>query len=829
MEQLKRLFSYYRAYHMDGPLMLRFLGLFGALSFPLFYLLRFTKSTAPYDDMPLRLMNFVLCLLLIFKDQWPRRLQPFYFAYSYAALVVALPMTFMYTSLRNGGGLVGVGNTLMAVFFVILLTDWRNMLVMLGIGFSSAVLLYIATAPDPSVPVEYVARLPILLLVIVGGSVFKYASERATAERVRRAYASLAGSIAHEMRNPLSQLKHSLHSMQNALPRPTMDAHAQVLQAAQIDSLYSHLAQGEVAVRRGLQVISMTLDEVSARPPDKAGFAFLSAAQVCHKAVQEYGYESEDERSRVSVRVVSDFVFRGDETAFLFVLFNLIKNALYYAGAHPHARLVVTVDQGRVLVRDTGPGIAPEALGQLFEPFGSSGKSGGTGLGLAYCARVVRAFGGTIRCDSVRGQYTEFTMVFPRAGEDEQEAHRQAVLARARGAFAGKRLLVVDDDAALRAITRHKLLPLQAAVDEAADGRQAMALLSGTRYDLVLLDLSIPVMDGYAVAEAVRAGLAPANQATRIVAYTSEPAHLARVKTEKAGFDAMVSKPCDQVPLLQALCQALDSPVRQPEAAHGALAGRSILLADDNAYNRKAVAAYLRHAGASVTEAGDGEAALALLHGMPRCDAVLLDIDMPRMGGLDAARAIRAQASAHQLVPIVALTAYSGAAMRQAAQSAGMSGLMTKPVDAQALCDRLCQLWAGAGEPAPAAPAGHDSTSGDMALLDVARLENYARLGMLQELVNDYLPDITSLIDRLEEAVVRGERQACMDALHSLVGMSGEAGAYRLHHMIRRIYIVMMEDPRHPAASGWVSDVRALAGETAQELHKFTISRGRAS
>lgn len=819
MKIIRNLLARFQAYHQHEPLMLWYAGLLSTVCFPLFYLLRFTKSTPVYDDLAIRLMACVACALLLLRNKWPRRLTPLFFPYAYAVIIFSLPFAFMYISLKNGGGPIAVGNTLMAVFFVILVTDWRNMIVMVVAGFGSAILLYATTDPNAAVPLDYVARLPILLLVLVGGSFFKIALERATAEKVRNAYASLAGSIAHEMRNPLGQIKHSLEQIQQALPIPTAASQHQPLDAQAIVALYKHLAQGQVAVARGLQVIAMTLDEVNSKPLNPSGFVYLSAAQACEKAVQEYGYESDEQRRRVRVQVDADFVFRIDETAFLFVLFNLIKNALFYLPAYPHSQVVVTIGGGMVKVRDNGPGISPDSFARLFEPFNTRGKSGGTGLGLAYCQRVMRAFGGTISCESVQGDYTLFVLAFPPVSMQERESHRQAVLTRGRGLFEGRRLLLVDDDAAQRTITRHKLLPLGSQIDEVPDGLHAMALLSQAEYDLVVLDLNMPALDGYAVARHLREGRVPANQSVRIVAYTSEPAHLAQVKTRKAGIDGFVSKPCDQVTLVLALCQALCAPpVERGQAP--ALAGRAVLLADDNEYNRKAVAAYLKHAGASVAEVNSGAAAVQMLGAMQQCDAILLDLDMPGMSGLEAAQAIRTSGLPLRHAPIVALTAHSGPAFEKAARDAGMEGFMTKPIDAQALCAKLNELARpAAGVPQPAVD-----------LLDLQRLEGYLRIGMLEELVSDYLPQVAAVVDRVEQSALRGDFADCSAALHSLVGMSGEMGANRLHLFARSLYITMVEDATWPVPTDWTGEIQRLSQESDRALRAFAapLSKARA-
>lgn len=824
MNFVKQLFAHYKLYHQHGPQMLRYAGLVGAFGFPIFYLLRFTKSSPPYDDSWIRLAATLVCMLLVLKDRWPQRLKPYYIAFSYPALIFSLPVFLVFTSLKNGGGAAAVGNTLMVAFFVILMTDWRNTIVMLVVGISGGVLLYLAVDPNPSIPMEYVARLPLLVLVVIGGSFFKFAGRQAAAEAMREGYASLAGSIAHEMRNPLSQIKHNLERMQQALPAPTTSRQARPLALHEVDALYRHLAESELAVKRGLQVIAMTLDEVSEKPMDTAAFSYVSAAEATYKAAQEYGYETDAERSRVSVRVVEDFSFRGDETAYLFVLFNLIKNALYYVALCPQAEVTITVERQQVKVRDTGPGIPASMLARLFEPFRSAGKSDGTGLGLAYCQRVMRGFGGQIGCESVEGQYAEFTLRFPPISEQEREAHRLSVLDRARMAFAGKRLLIVDDDSAQRMTTRHKLQVLGVAIDEAANGQRALDMLSKQRYDLVLLDLNMPLLDGYALAEKIRQGQAPANRNVRIVAHTSEPAHLASVKTQKAGMDGFVGKPCAQLPLLEALLHALAHPAATVQPDMALLAGRRILVADDSPFNRMAVAAYLQHVGATVVEAPHGPAVLAQLPTCDAWDAILMDINMPGMNGLETTHAIRSSGMAWRGVPIIALTAHSDEETIRAAHEAGMNDFITKPVDSAILYAKLIQLVSGevvSPKPANAAALGAAANDLDVELLNVERLEGFRRIGILHELLNDYLPEIALLVDRLEHSAGSRNMEESIDALHSLLGMSGEAGAQALHSLVRRSYVSMIEARAWPADSDWLAHIKSAAVRSEQALRAY--------
>lgn len=815
---IRRLLDRYEDYHQREPVMHWYAGLLGTVGFPLFYLLRFTKSMPVYDDLWLRLAAAGMCSLLLLRKHWPERLRRYFYSYSYVTLIFTLPFMFVFTSLKNGGGTVAVANTLMAGFFVILMTDWRNMIAMLTVGFGAAVLVYWGTDPAATVPTDYVARLPILGLVLVGGTFFKRALERATAKKVREAYAAIAGSIAHEMRHPLGQLQYELDAVQRLLPVPGAWS-AAPLGAAELDGLYRHVAQGQQAIERGLQVISMTLDQVNdEKQMDESAFAQLAAAEVVRKAVDDYGYEDAMLRERVELLVLEDFRFRGDETAYIYILFNLLKNALYFVPASPAMRIVITIGGHEVKVRDTGPGIAPERLAELFEPFQSLGKAGGTGLGLRYCRRVMRGFGGDITCESKLGEYTEFTMRFPPIPLAEQEAHAAEVMARARAALSGRRLLLVEDDPVQRLATRHKLRAMELKVDEALDGQRALEMLAHERYDLVLMDLRMPVLDGWQLASRIRRGEVALNAQTHLVAHSSEPEQAARLKARRVGIDAFVPKPSSQATLARALATALSQPAA---VCNRPLEGRRVLLADDNPLNRRTVAAYLAEAGAHVLEADHGLGVLQQLGADEQIDAVLLDLNMPGLGGLQTVGQIRGSGASWASVPVVALTAHSDGALIDAARAAGMDGFLVKPVAPDVLSATLVRLLSG-DRPAVVMPAASVQTQ---ALLNEQRLEGYHRLGLLDDLTTEFLPEIHRLLRALQDAMDEGAYSKAQELLHSLLGLSGEAGAQALHQAVRRVYVSVREDQRWLPAQEWLPELHALAQRSEQALRAYALDR----
>jgi CheY-like chemotaxis protein len=826
----RKLYGYYATYHGHGRPLLKYIGVIGAFTYLSFYLIRFTKpNPKPFDDVGFRMTVTLAFVLLALRDHWPQKMRKLYVPYSYAALILCMPFFNVYYSLDRGGGVPAMSNCFIALSFLVMVTDWRNTVAMLVIGISAAASLFFSLHPGGRWPPDLIAQIPAYLIILIGGGAFKLSEKQIDSEKSRLA-AALAGSIAHEMRNPLSRIQYALEKMLTVLVPPRA-GNKKTLAPEQVEALYRQVADSEVAVRRGLQVISMTLDGVSQKPVERAGFRCLSAADVVQEAVEEYGYDGDEARQRVSVVVQQDFAFRGDETAYLFVLFNLLKNALYYVAVRPGTRVTVTVGDHWVKVHDTGPGIAPQALKRLFEPFRSVGKSGGTGLGLAYCQRVMESFGGTIACASVQDEFTEFTMTFPALSAEELEKYRADAVAEARTVLAGKRLLIVEDDEVQRHATRQKLAPLSSTVeiDEAPDGQTALHMLTQRTYDIVLLDLRMPGLDGYAVAEKIR-HTPGANQEVHIVAYSSEPAHVARGRALHAGMDHFVGKPCAQLPLLAALQQVTRRRLAASSSAAGRLAGRRILVADDSAFNRKAIAAYLRNAAAIVIEVEHGAAVLEQLRAQDGIQAVIVDLHMPGMDGLETARAIRSAHEPWSGVPILAMTARSDEPAVAAATAAGMNGFLVKPVDAGHLYDTLARLITGgmvmapapepvrAGEPQPAAHEG---------LLNLQRLESYRRLGMLDELLNDYLPEMARLVETLRQAVEDTDVQGSIDALHSLLGMSGEAGAQALYQHVRKLYVPLLEEGHWPTGHQWLPQLQALARRTEEALRAYCAQQSR--
>lgn len=205
---------------------------------------------------------------------------------------------------------------------------------------------------------------------------------------------SLAGSIAHETRNPLAGIKGCCELMKDNL-----------------NELIEYIDLVADSSTQGLAMIDMILANIRDGEIDKSNFTDLSISDVVKKAVRQFSYQNQQDRDLVSYSLNEDFIFKGDENMMIFVIYNLLKNALHYR-VKIEIRTEIKSDGNYLYFKDYGPGIESDKLELIFESFFTSGKKDGTGLGLPFCRRIMRAFDGEIICKSEVDKGTEFEMKF---------------------------------------------------------------------------------------------------------------------------------------------------------------------------------------------------------------------------------------------------------------------------------------------------------------------------------------------------------------------------------------------------------------------------------
>ncbi len=679
----------------------------GLWAHPIYYLLWTVILPQPYESLTLRFASAVSFIPILFYKHYPVSFKPWLNLYWYLWLTFTLPVIFTFLTLMNNlSGMWLVCETMMFLVFIIFVPNYYMLAFLLISGVSIAYAGFVFSTGTHLVVtreiIEYMLPLPMAILL---GVLFSYTTRKGAIEQRNKLLQSLAGSIAHEMRNPFGQIHNCLKGIQNLQPfsLSTKENHTIPLDKESVNRIIKNIAQGQKAVKRGVQAIDLVLGEIRETPINPDSFTYLSASRITRKALDEYGYDSESERNRVHMDARKTFIFHIDETLFLFVLFNLLKNALYYFSGHAESEIRIRLKTGSeynyIFFRDTGPGIAKEELPYIFDSFHTKGKKGGTGLGLAYCKRVLKAFGGNITCDSVKGKYTEFTLAFPVVNDRELASYNARVIANALPDFQGKRLLIVDDEPHYRIILKKFLLPLQVKIDEAANGLEALEHIAGNDYDLIIMDLNMPVMDGYETAERLRRGEAGAKvSSTPIIAHSAEPPYIAQAMAEKAGMQALIAKPCSQAELINALRAAL-LPKMPNELDKVSLEKIKVLLVDDSALNRDLLAMSLTDAGLHLAVAGNGMEGWEMLQ-KEKFDLVITDIHMPEMDGLELTRMIRSSAELHlRQLPVIGL---SGAAEEEEpARAAGMDEFRLKTENPDLLLVSIRKLLASSPSKQP--------------------------------------------------------------------------------------------------------------------------------
>jgi signal transduction histidine kinase/CheY-like chemotaxis protein len=381
----------------------------------------------------------------------------------------------------------------------------------------------------------------------------------------------------------------------------------------------------------------------------------------------------------------------GDVTRLRQVLVNLLSNAVKFTERGEVVVEVRLADDGALVfaVRDTGIGIPADRVDRLFRSFSQVDASttrvyGGTGLGLAISRRIAEAMGGGITVRSTPGEGSVFslTVALPR-GEQVVDA-----LAAPPVELPGRRALVVDDNATNRVILRRQLTAWGMQVDDCADGASALAAVdAGGAYDVVLLDMHMPGMDGVELARGLRAR--EATSALPLLLLTS-------LGSRPADGEALgllhLTKPVKAAALRTVVARALGA--RRAPAQAGALPVPQrhlrVLLAEDNVVNQRVAVLMLDRLGYRADVVANGLEAVEAVLSTPY-DVVLMDVQMPELDGIGATERLRAQLPPERQPRIIAMTAGALAEDRERCLAAGMDDFLSKPVRREELAAALAR------------------------------------------------------------------------------------------------------------------------------------------
>lgn len=508
-------------------------------------------------------------------------------------------------------------------------------------------------------------------------------------------------TISHELRTPLNSiliLSEALmeNRKDNLLERDVQ--HARVI----------HTAGGEL-----LALINDILD-LSKVEEGKMELVIdkIEVASLASSLVQQFEYQARERGLQYQVNIADDApaVFYSDKQRLQQIIRNFVSNALkftehggvYIDIGRPEKIYSSTLDADNsilITVRDTGVGIEPSKQNLVFEAFKqadgtTSRKFGGTGLGLTISRELAKLLGGKITLYSAgSGKGAEFSLLLPLGDasmvkqEGTQFMSKPLALSDSAHQLSGKeKVLIIEDNPVFQEVLRSVFANGKIDVSIAAEGYDALEMLTETPYDCLIADLNLPDIDGVELLGKIRQ--LPTYSDTPIIVFTAEDVNSERKQQVMQFANYIANKTPQSVIEVCKMVQQILQQQQQLIYKPGMLAGTTLLLVDDDPRNLYSMCSILDNEGIYVITAKSGAEALSILEEESSIQLVLLDIMMPEMDGYEVLQRLREQEK-YKNLPVVAITAKAMAGDRERCLQEGANAYLAKPVKPKVLLDTI--------------------------------------------------------------------------------------------------------------------------------------------
>ncbi|AVJ53998.1 response regulator [Vibrio parahaemolyticus] len=664
---------------------LTLVGWMGFIGFPLYYFVWDFMFPQSYENLPLRLFCSALFFGIIFRNRLSSSWRKYVHVYYQITITTCLPFFFFYMLLMNDWSNVWVMSFMSAIFLHILLVHVTRVMfaqTFAGIGLATF-FAWIAKGFHLDITMDW-THVPIFLFIYVFGNMFYFRNQVEHEAKVSLAKSFGAG-IAHEMRNPLSGLCTSIDVIQSVLPnKKAMGEKDQYVMSGEDVTLLREVSEDAMnIIHSGNETIDLLLTSIDENRVSRSSFKRYSAQSVVEKAIESFSYKRSTDRFAISFDARSEFDFLGSDTLLKYVMYNLFKNAFHHRSSdefHIHVSMQSNDTANQIVVTDNGSGIAPDVIRHIFQDFYTTGKSGSYGLGLPFCKKVMRSFGGNIKCISQPGEWSQFTLTFPPITSDTVTEIKDELTKM-------KSILLVSN----QDIIVQKMADISRFMGFDVTVLDVKSVFKKKEYefefDLIFVDVeSLDVLENQL--DRIES-LLSFTEARVVYLFEHKPAQRAK----KVGHDPIWVETQAWLLNTKATIERLlyDSTYISstlPSAPLDKSIKRTIMVVDDNESLRKFTAMLLEKQGFEVVQKEDGQQALDTLE-KENIDLILMDIEMPIMDGVEASRRIRNSEKPYASVPIIAHTGDSSPVTLDKIGSSGMSDFIVKPADKNRLFDKI--------------------------------------------------------------------------------------------------------------------------------------------